>query len=81
MHRYWNIVKNKCCAYGEAAQRPVLSLGGINDSSEQAWWQAIEACDEMIHNTGSWRYSQRKRRPRARPAGYGVQLRLEAMEL
>src|SRR5215471_18548946 len=80
-HRYWNIVENKRCVGGKAVQRQVLYLGEINDGQREAWCQQIEAFDE-----GSRRHRQLALFPadRAVPAyadGYGVQVRLDAMEL
>jgi transposase len=80
-HRYWNIVENKRCAGGKVVQRQVLYLGEINDSQFEAWYRLIEAFDE-----GSRRYRQLALFPADRevPAsadGYGVQVRLDAMEL
>jgi transposase len=80
-HRYWNIVENKRCAGGKVVQRQVLYLGEINDGQREAWCQQIEAFDE-----GSRRHRQLALFPadRAVPAcaeGYGVQVRLDAMEL
>jgi transposase len=80
-HRYWNIVENKRCAGGKVVQRQVLYLGEINDGQHEAWSQQIEAFDEV---------SQRHRQLALFPAdralprgadGYGVRVRLDAMEL
>lgn len=80
-HRYWNIVENKRCAGGKVVQRQVLYLGEINDGQREAWCRVIEAFDE-----GAGRHTQLALFPadRAVPEhahGYGVQVRLEAMEL
>jgi transposase len=80
-HRYWNIVESKRCAGGKVVQRQVLYLGEINDGQREAWCQLIEAFDE-----GSRRHRQLALFPADRevPAcadGYGVQVRLDAMEL
>ena len=80
-HRYWNIVENKRCAGGKVVQRQVLYLGEINDGQREAWCQLIEAFDE-----GSRRHRQLALFPADREipscaAGYGVQVRLDAMEL
>jgi transposase len=80
-HRYWNIVENKRCAGGKVVQRQVLYLGEINDSQFEAWHRLTEAFDE-----GSQRHRQLALFPADReiPAcadGYGVQVRLDAMEL
>jgi transposase len=80
-HRYWNIVESKRCAGGKVVQRQVLYLGEINDGQRAAWCQLIEAFDE-----GSRRHRQLALFPADRevPAcadGYGVQVRLDAMEL
>src|SRR5215510_845848 len=80
-HRYWNIVENKRCAGGKVVQRQVLCLGEINDGQREAWCDLIEAFDE-----DSRRHRQLALFPadRAVPVyadGYGVQVRLDAMEL
>jgi transposase len=80
-HRYWNIVESKRCAGGKVVQRQVLYLGEVNDGQREAWCQLIEAFDE-----GSRRHRQLALFPADRevPAsanGYGVQVRLDAMEL
>jgi len=80
-HRYWNIVENKRCAGGKVVQRQVLYLGEINDGQREAWCQLIEAFDE-----GSQRHRQLALFPADREVpksadGYGVQVRLDAMEL
>src|SRR5437899_11695466 len=80
-HRYWNIVENKRCAGGKVVQRQVLYLGEINDIQFEAWYRLIEAFDE-----GSQRHRQlalfpADREVPARADGYGVQVRLAAVEL
>jgi hypothetical protein len=80
-HRYWNIVESKRCAGGKVVQRQVLYLGEINNGQRAAWCQLIEAFDE-----GSRRHRQLALFPADRgvPAcadGYGVQVRLDVMEL
>jgi hypothetical protein len=80
-HRYWSIVESKRCAGGRVVQRPVLYLGEINDSQRAAWWRTIEAFDE-----DDQRHRQLALFPAERPLpdhakGYGVRIRLDAMEL
>jgi hypothetical protein len=80
-HRYWNIVENKRCAGGKMVQQQVLYLGEINDGQRNAWCELIDAFDE-----GDRRHRQLALFPADRevPAcadGYGVQVRLDAMEL
>ena len=80
-HRYWSIVESRRCAGGRVVQRPVLYLGEINDSQHATWCRLIEAFDE-----GSARYRQLALFPAERSVpdqaqGFGVQVRLEAMEL
>lgn len=80
-HRYWSIVESRRCAGGRVVQRPVLYLGEINDSQQAAWCRLIEAFDE-----GSGRHRQLALFPAERPLpdqaeGFGVQVRLDAMEL
>ena len=80
-HRYWSIVESKRCAGGRVVQRPVLYLGEINDSQREAWCRVVEAFDE-----DDQRHRQLALFPAERPLpdharGYGVQVRLDAMEL
>jgi hypothetical protein len=80
-HRYWSIVESRRCAGGRVVQRAVLYLGEINDSQQAAWCRLIEAFDE-----GSGRYRQLALFPAERSVpdqaqGFGVQVRLDAMEL
>jgi transposase len=80
-HRYWSIVESKRCAGGRVVQRPVLYLGEINDSQREAWCRVVEAFDEEDQ-----RHRQLALFPAERPLpdharGYGVQVRLDAMEL
>jgi hypothetical protein len=80
-HRYWSIVESRRCAGGRVVQRPVLYLGEINDSQHAAWCHVIEAFDE-----GSRRYRQlalfaAERSVPDQAQGFGVQVRLDAMEL
>jgi transposase len=80
-HRYWNIVESKRCAGGKVVQRQVLYLGEINDSQHQAWWRVIEAFDEQSQQrTQLALFPAEKELPKY-AEGYGVQVRLEAMEL
>src|SRR6201981_3151968 len=80
-HRYWSIVESKRCVGGRVVQRPVLYLGELNDSQHATGSRGMEAFDEE---------SQRLRQLGLFPAGrtmpdhaqgFGVQVRLEAMEL
>ncbi len=80
-HRYWSIVESRRCAGGRVVQRPVLYLGEINDSQHAAWCRVIEVVDE-----GSGRHRQLALFPADRTVpdhakGFGVQVRLDAMEL
>jgi len=80
-HCYWNIVESKRCSGGRVVQRQVLYLGEINDGQREAWCRVIEAFDEKTQQR-----TQLVLFPAQRPLpdyarGYGVQVRLEAMEL
>jgi transposase len=80
-HRYWSIVESKRCAGSRVVQRPVLYLGEINDGQREAWCRQIEAFDEA-----SGRHRQLALFPAERTVpdhakGFGVQVRLDAMEL
>src|SRR6266700_2051291 len=80
-HRYWSIVESKRCAGGRVVQRPILYLGEINDGQREAWCRQIEAFDEA-----SGRHRQLALFPAERAVpdhakGFGVQVRLDAMEL
>jgi hypothetical protein len=80
-HRYWNIVENKRCAGGQVVQRQVLYLGEINDSQHEAWCHLIEAFDEDSRRHRQLALFPADREVPACADGYGVQVRLEAMEL
>ena len=80
-HRYWSIVESKRCVGGKVVQRPVLYLGEINDSQHADWCRVIETLD-----ADNQRYRQLALFPADRSVpehakGYGVQVRLEAMQL
>src|SRR5512145_2097176 len=80
-HRYWNIVESKRCSGGRVVQRQVLYLGEINDGQREVWCRVIEAFDEKTQQR-----TQLALFPAQRPVpdyarSYGVQVRLEAMEL
>src|SRR5215813_13368187 len=80
-HRYWSIVESKRCAGGKVVQRPVLYLGEINDSQHADWCRVIETLD-----ADNQRYRQLALFPADHSVpehakGYGVQVRLEAMQL
>src|SRR3989442_1211093 len=79
-HRYWNIVESKRCAGGKVVQRQVLYLGEINDSQRQAWW-VIEAFDEQSQQRTQLALFPAEGELPEHAKGYGVQVRLEAMEL
>jgi transposase len=80
-HRYWNIVESKRCAGGKVVQRQVLYLGEINDGQREAWCQQIEAFDEDSGRRRQLALFPADREVPACADGYGVQVRLNAMEL
>jgi transposase len=80
-HRYWNIVESKRCASGKVIQRQVLYLGEINDSQREAWCRFIEAFDEAAGRHRQLALFPADRAVPAHARGYGVQVRLDAMEL
>ena len=86
-HCYWNIVEAKRCADGRVVQRQVLYLGEINDSQREAWcrvrgWpRAIEAFDEDAQQRTQLAWFPAHRAVPAHAKGYGVQVRLAAMQL
>jgi transposase len=80
-HRYWNIVESKRCAGGKVVQRQVLYLGEINDSQHQAWWRVIEAFDEQSQQRTQLALFPAEKELPEYAEGYGVGVRLEAMEL
>jgi transposase len=80
-HRYWNIVESKRCAGGKVVQRQVLYLGEINDSQQQAWCRVIEGFDEETQQCTQLALFPAGKELPAHAEGYGVQVRLEAMEL
>jgi transposase len=80
-HRYWNIVESRRCAGGKVVQRQVLYLGEINDSQHQSWCRVIEAFDEKTQERTQLALFPAERELPEYAEGYGVQVRLEAMEL
>ena len=80
-HRYWNIVESKRCAGGKVVQRQVLYLGEINDSQHQAWCRVVEAFDEQSQQRTQLALFPAENELPEYTEGYGVQVRLEAMEL
>ena len=80
-HRYWNIVESKRCGGGRVVQRQVLYLGEINDSQQQAWCRVIEAIDEQSQQRTQLALFPAEKQLPEYAEGYGVQVRLEAMEL
>jgi transposase len=80
-HRYWSIVESKRCAGGKVVQRPVLYLGEINDHQREAWCRVIEAVDEDEQNYRQLALFTADRGVPEHAKSYGIQLRLEAMEL
>jgi len=45
-HRYYSLVENRRVSSGGVVQRPVLYLGEINDSQQEAWRKTIEIFEE-----------------------------------
>jgi len=80
-HRYWNIVESKRCSGGKVVQRQVLYLGEINDSQRESWCRVIEAFDEKTQQRTQLALFPAEKELPEYAAGYGVQVRLEAMEL
>jgi transposase len=80
-HCYWNIVESKRCAGGKVVQRQVLYLGEINDGQREAWCRVIEAFDETTQQRRQLALFPAQRTVPEYARGYGVQVRLEAMEL
>lgn len=80
-HRYWSIVESRRCAGGKVVQRPVLYLGEINDSQREAWCKVVETFDEEKEQTLSLALFPADREVPEHAAGFGVQVRLDAMEL
>jgi len=80
-HRYWSIVESKRCCGGKVVQRPVLYLGEINDSQQEAWCRVIEAFDEESQQRRQLALFPAERDLPEHAKGYGLQVRLDAMEL
>jgi transposase len=80
-HRYWNIVESKRCAGGKVIQRQVMYLGEINDSQRDAWCRVIEGFDERAQRTTQLALFPADRAVPDHAKGYGVQVRLDAMQL
>ena len=45
-HRYWSLAESQRLPNGKVLQRPVLYLGEINDSQQEAWRKTIEVFEE-----------------------------------
>ncbi len=45
-HRYYSLVENRRVSSGRVVQRPVLYLGEVNDSQQEAWRKTIEIFEE-----------------------------------
>ena len=80
-HRYWSVVESKRCAGGRVVQRPVLYLGEINDSQREAWCRVIDAFDEGTQRSTQLALFPAERGVPDHAKAYGVQVRLDAMEL
>jgi hypothetical protein len=80
-HRYWSIVESRRCAGGQVVQRPVLYLGEINDSQRESWCRTIEAFDPEHERTLALALFPADRPLPEHAARFGVQVRLEEMEL
>jgi transposase len=80
-HRYWSIVESRRCAGGRVVQRPVLYLGEINDSQHAAWCRVIEGFDEDSRRARQLALFPAERALPDYAKGYGVQVRLGAMQL
>jgi transposase len=80
-HRYWSIVESRRCAGGQVVQRPVLYLGEINDSQRESWCRTIEAFDPQRDRTLPLALFPADRPVPEHAAGFGVQVRLDQMEL
>ncbi len=80
-HRYWSIVESKRCAGGRVVQRAVLYLGEINDSQREAWCRVIEGFDEDSRQPRQLALFPAERALPDHAKAYGVQVRLEAMQL
>lgn len=80
-HRYWSIVESRRCGGGRVVQRAVMYLGEINDSQRQEWCRVIEGFDETHERTLPLALFPSDREVPGHAAGYGVQVRLDQMEL
>jgi len=80
-HRYWSIVESRRCAGSQVVQRPVLYLGEINDSQRASWCRTIEAFDPQRDRTLPLALFPADRPVPEHAAGFGVQVRLDQMEL
>jgi transposase len=80
-HCYGNIVEAKRCADGRVVQHQVLYLGEINDSQRESWCRVIEAFDEDTQRRTQLALFPANREVPEHAKGYGVKVRLEAMQL
>jgi hypothetical protein len=65
----------------KVVQRPVLYLGEINDDQREAWCRVIEALDQDDQKNRQLALFPADRGVPEHAKGYGVQVRLDAMEL
>ncbi len=72
-HRYWSIVESKRCAGGRTVQR--------QDSQRASWCRVIEAFDEDAQQHRQLALFPAERAVPEHAKAYGVQVRLEAMQL
>src|SRR6202140_1186322 len=80
-HHYWNIVENRRCASGKVVQRQGLYLREIGDGQHDDWGRAVEAFDEDAQRHTQLSLFSADRELPGQAEGYGVQVRLDAMEL
>src|SRR5262249_24340076 len=73
--------RTSVCTGGKVVQRQVLYLGEINDGQREAWCEVIDAFDEDSSRRRQLALFPADREIPDSAAGYGVQVRLEAMEL
>ena len=79
-HRYWSVVESRR-AGRRVVQRPVLYLGEINDSQQEAWRKAVAVFDEESREDRQLSLYPSDREMPVHAAGFGVQVCLDQIVL
>lgn len=80
-HCYWSIAEKVHTRRGSWVQRPILSLGEINDSQREAWTKVIEVFDPVEAKTQELALYPAEHSIPGHALDYGVQVRLSEFVL